>query len=398
MKIAMIGSKGMPARSGGVERHVEAVATRLAKAGHEVLVYTRPWYAGKKLEIGNWKLVVAWRGVQLITLPSIVTKHCDAISHTLMASLDVLRRDVDVVHYHGIGPSLLLWIPKLFSRATVVATFHCQDYHHQKWNGFARLMLRAGEWMACTVADETIVVSRELERYVWSAYQRHATYIPNGVTAVTRVSARTLKRWNLTRGSYIVYIGRLVRHKGVHTLIEAYRGLIQNTKIQNLNANLPLLVIVGAGANTPEYEAELKRIAKGLPIRFVGEQTGEALAALTQHARVLVHPSISEGMSLLLLEAMAAGTPVLASNIPENREVLGRSGTSFVADDVHDASRKLQWCLAHPKTMTRRARIATRISREYNWDQVVADLTDRYVRMVWIKQARPVELQGKPVR
>ncbi len=429
MKIAVIGSKGMPAASGGVERHVEAVATRLAKAGHEVLVYTRPWYTrqrrASKLKAKSYKLA---GGVRLIPLPSIVTKYLDAITHTLLASFDVLRRDVDIVHYHGIGPSLLLWIPKLLSRfvrpqapLVVIATFHCQDYHHQKWNWFARLALRLGEWIACTIADETVVVSRELERYVWTAYQRKAIYVPNGVDGELRIknyeSRERLKRFRLQPNGYLLFVGRLVRHKGAHTLISAYRQLQAIPPQRDpalavasypatagprlgggkLQASFPL-VIVGAGANTSEYERELRRMARGMPIRFLGEQTGEALAGLLRGARLLVHPSVSEGMSLLLLEAMAAGTPVLSSDIPENLEVLGKTATVFRADDADDLARRLFWCLTHPKTIASRARQAQSLAKHFQWEQTVDTLVDVYEQCLWITSKSSAKMQEKLAR
>jgi len=100
MKIAIIGQKGIPSISGGVEKHVEDLSVRLVEADNEVFVYTRPNYTDKNL--------TEYKGVKLISLPSIGTKHLDAITHTLRACLDVVKRDVDVIHFHAIGQSSLL--------------------------------------------------------------------------------------------------------------------------------------------------------------------------------------------------------------------------------------------------------------------------------------------------
>jgi glycosyltransferase involved in cell wall biosynthesis len=99
MKIALIGQKGIPARSGGIERHVEELSVRLAKAGHEVYVYSRKHYTQYQDK--------QYKGVNLIYLPSLRTKHLDAITHTLFASFDALRRDFDIIHYQGVVPSTL---------------------------------------------------------------------------------------------------------------------------------------------------------------------------------------------------------------------------------------------------------------------------------------------------
>ena len=156
MKIAFIGQKGLPAKNGGVEKHVEEIAKRMAKLGHEVFVYVRNNYTSKEL--------TELEGFKLIHLPSIPTKHLDAISHSFLASVHALFCDYDVIHYHGIGPAFFAWLPKLFkSKTVVVATFHYQDYHHKKWNAFAKFCLRLGERVACTATDQTIAINSAKE-------------------------------------------------------------------------------------------------------------------------------------------------------------------------------------------------------------------------------------------
>jgi glycosyltransferase involved in cell wall biosynthesis len=165
MKIIMIGQKGIPSRGGGVEKHVEDLSTRLVNAGHEVLAYTRPSYTEKHLK--------EYKGVRLISLPSVKTKNLDAISHTFLACLHLIFRirKVDIVHFHAIGPSSLLLLIKIFRPGIkIVSTFHCQDYFHQKWGFFAKTYLKLGEYICCKFSDKTIAVSEELKKYAEKKY------------------------------------------------------------------------------------------------------------------------------------------------------------------------------------------------------------------------------------
>ncbi len=204
MRIYMIGQKGIPARGGGIERHVEELATRLAKRGHEVFVYCRAHYTPSGIS--------SYKSIRLIHLPTIRSKHLDAIVHTLFASIHVLFQRADIIHYHAVGPALLLWIPRLFKRsAKVFFTFHCQDYHHEKWGFVARLSLRLGEASGCRFAHAVIAVSKTLARYAWTAYQCNATYIPNGAPSRRGLSSSgILRRLGLTKGGYILAVARLI--------------------------------------------------------------------------------------------------------------------------------------------------------------------------------------------
>ena len=174
MKIAMIGQKGMPAIYGGVEKHVQDLASRLVLAGHKVIVYSRKWYTKK--EDGEIN------GVTIKHLPSIHTKHLDTITHSLLATIHAIISGCDVIHYHGVGPSLISWIPRIFLPETrIITTAHCLDRYHQKWGWFARFMLRVGEWTAGKFSHTTIAVSKTIQNYYLNEYKKQTIFIPNGV-------------------------------------------------------------------------------------------------------------------------------------------------------------------------------------------------------------------------
>lgn len=192
MKIYFIGQKGIPAKSGGVEKHVEELSRRLVKAGHDVFVYTRPNYTNARLK--------KYQGVNLISLPSVSTKHLDAISHTFRACLDVIKKDVDIIHFHSIGPSSLIWLVKVLKPSVpVISTFHTRCYQHKKWGIFARVYLRFGELCVCLLADKTITVSESLKNYAQEKYGVNTEYIPNGVTLPKVIRVEKIKKWGLKK-------------------------------------------------------------------------------------------------------------------------------------------------------------------------------------------------------
>jgi glycosyltransferase involved in cell wall biosynthesis len=369
MKIAFIGQKGIPAKSGGVEKHVENLSRELAALGHEVFVYTRPHYTDKAIR--------KWCGVTLVTLPSIRTKHLDAITHTFLATLHALGQEYDVIHYQSIGPSLLAFIPRLLKRkALVIATFHSRDYFHKKWNAFARQILLFGERVTCTIPEKTIAISRGMTEYARERYGSVPVFIPNGAEGEPVETAVALRKFNLKEKRYILSVSRLVAHKGIHYLVKAFQDLEDTGRLPN---NFKL-VIVGAHAETPEYEAYLKMLSLGRGnILFLGERTGQELAELFSHAAVFVQPSEDEGLSIALLEAMSYGLPIVASDIAGNREALDGAGAYFRTKDVESLKQELAYMLNRPDEMALYGKLARgRAKSAFSWEAIAKQTLDVY--------------------
>lgn len=359
MKIALIGQKGIPATHGGVERHVEELGARLAGQGHDVIVFTRSRYAGRRLR--------EHRGMRLVRLPTIHSKHLEAMVHSILASFVICAGGYDVVHYHAIGPCLASPIARLRGRR-IVATIHGQDWRRAKWGRAASAVLRLGEWMALRVPDATISVSESLAKDYRAQTGIGVRYIPNGVAIDPGDDIAVLEEFGLADRAYILFAGRLVAEKGAHYLLEAHRRAC---------AELPL-VIAGDSSHSDEYAAALRSTA-GEQVVFTGFQYGARLAALIRHAGLFVLPSDVEGLPIALLEALAYGAPVLASDIPPNVEVLGDGGRYFSAGDVDDLSRALNESLAVLPTLWRQAvPLAARTARRYDWDRVAEATADLY--------------------
>ena len=364
MKIAFIGQKGIPAQTGGVEKQVEELLVHLAARGHSVYAYNRRGYAPEMKE---------FKGVKLISLPFIKGKNLEAISHVFLSIVHLAFHKFDIIHFQSIGPASLLWLVKIVKpRTPIVFTFHCQDYYHKKWSLFARLYLKFGEKIGCILADQTLVTSKELTSYALNRYNKGARYIASGINEPSLLAPDKIKeKWNLDKDSYILLASRLVRHKGIHYFIEAFKKIKTNKK----------LVIAGGSAHTDDYVNELHDLARDDDrIIFTGNQIGHNLQELYSNAYIFGQPSEYEGLSMGLLEAMSYALPCLVSDIPSNKEALNGFGYTFKNQDIEDLYNKLSDLLLMDskdlKTMGQSLKERTR--KEYNWDLIVDETIGLY--------------------
>ncbi len=364
MKTAMIGQKGIPAIYGGVERHVEELAKQMAKAGHEVLVYSRAWYTPKNIKnVGS---------IRVIHTPGINTKNLDAITHTFTATIHAIFQKPDIIHYHAVGPSLLAWIPRIFApKIKVVITAHCLDRHHQKWGLIARIMLRMGEWTAAKFAHQTITVSKTLKNYYLNEYTTITNYIPNGIKEVAKdIDSNIIEdKWDLKKDKYILMVSRLVKHKGAHYLIDAWQ--FAKTQYPILFSGYKL-VIAGGSAHTDSYVKELKRMARGdNSIIFTSWQKGKTLEQLFANASILVHPSENEGLPITVLEAMSYGKAVLVSDIPEHKEIITNSKYWFSNACISSLADKLIELFREKEQFKTTGKLNQKlVETDFNWKDI----------------------------
>ena len=359
MRIAMIGCKGIPAtmaHGGGIERHVEQLAPRLVKEGHDVTVYVRPYTNPRKRK--------SWQGVNLITKKTIQTKHLEAIVHTFLATWHAIFQQYDIIHYHGVGPSTLAWMPRLFCPKTkVVVTFHSRDQFHEKWNVFARIYLAWGEWTAMRFPHATIAVSHVIQHFCKKVYGNKPFFIPNGVEIPEKsVETDEIEKMGLRPNGYILGLGRLIPHKAFDVAIDAFKDV--PTAMD--------LAIAGDAGYDLHYAERLYELAdKDSRAKLLGFQTGDALKQLLAHCYAFIHPSRSEGLSVAVLEAMANGKMVIMSDIPENLELIDHSGIRFKMDDLEDLKKTLSWAVEDAEMVYERGlRGREHVRMYYNWEAI----------------------------
>jgi glycosyltransferase involved in cell wall biosynthesis len=364
MRIAMLGQKGVPAISGGIEQVVDMLSRHLVTRGHEVIVYCRKSYHGR----GHSSCCQG--GLHRIFRPSIPTKHLDAITHTLASTVDVALRRADVVHYHAIGPAALAPLAR-FARFPVVVTIHGLDWQRAKWGRFARGCLRMSEWVASWAASKMTVVSPVLRDYYHQSFGVEAEYIPNGVVPIQRAAPHRIRDLGLVPGRYLLAASRVVPEKGLHYLIEAFTRTRHDVN----------LVIAGGGGLDTAYENQLRRCDDPRVV-FTGQADRELLSELYSHAMLFVLPSDLEGMSVALLEAMSMQLPVLVSDIPENVAVVGDDAITFEAGDVDSLQHALDRLLTRPEQLESFGRRAATRAEQFQWPSVVDRLERLYQQCV----------------
>ncbi len=365
----MIGHKRIPSREGGVEVVVEELSTRLVKDGQQVDVYNRK---GKNVQDKNAdkdkKKLKEYKGINIITIPTINKKGIDALLYSFLASIRALFGKYDVLHYHAEGSCAMLWIPHLF-RKKIVVTIHGLDWQRSKWGGFATKYIKFGEKLAVKYADEIIVLSKGVQKYFKDTYDRETNFIPNGVNEpVVREPKEIKEKWDLEKDSYILFLARIVPEKGLHYLVEAFRRIKTDKK----------LVIAGGASHTNGYLEQIKEMVKDDDrIIMTGFVQGGILDELFSNCYLYCLPSDVEGMPISLLEAMSFGCNCLVSNIEENTQVTEKYATTFEKSNVNDLKLKLEDCLNGIDRKDKNV-ISNYILEKYNWKNVVRKTLDLY--------------------
>ena len=369
VKIAMIGHKRIPTRSGGVEVVVEELSVRMAEKGHRVVAYNRCCGEEKLKE---------YRGVKVVEVRTFRHSALNAMVYSFFATLRCIFKKYDVVHYHAEGPCAMIPLAKLFGKK-VVATIHGLDWQRNKWGGFASKYILFGEKMAAKHADKVIVLSKNVQNYFKETYNCDAVFIPNGIVPVTPEAPDQIRsRFGLEKDGYILFLARITPEKGLDYLLDAYKALDTDKK----------LVIAGGIEPQTDYIRSVLEKAKGQEnILFTDFVSGKTLAELFSNCFLYVLPSDLEGMPMSLLEAVGYDARVLVSDIPENIDCLDGYGNAFEHGNAASLREKLAYCLAHEdlkdcdfkadvsaeQTQQKRAELIAK----YDWDAI----TDRTLEL-----------------
>ncbi|MCY1299309.1 Glycosyltransferase Gtf1 [compost metagenome] len=286
----------------------------------------------------------------------------EALVHTFLGVCLAAWRRPDVLHIHAIGPALMTPLARVFG-LKVVVTHHGYDYDRQKWGAFARRTLKLGEFFGMRFSNGRVAISQDIVQTMRARHHVSMTLVPNGV-AITLPSgnAGILREFGLAPRRYILLAARLVPEKRQLDLIRAFAkcGL----------TGVRLVIAGGAEFETP-YVREMRTLAAEVPgVVLTGFQSGDRLAELFANAALFVLPSSHEGMPIALLEAMAYGLPLLASDIIPNRELDLAPDEYFPLGDIDALAAGITAKLAAPLSDDDVRERAAHAEATYSWTNV----------------------------
>jgi glycosyltransferase involved in cell wall biosynthesis len=370
MKIALIGSRGIPARYSGFETFYEQLGVRLAARGHSVTVYNRRHF------IRDVK--GAYKGVRLVSLPCIRTKHLETLTHTLLSSLHALTQRYDIAYYCIVGNAPLVWLPRLAGSRTLL-NVDGEDWAREKWGAFARWYQKVCERVATVTPSAVVADAVAIRDRYRREYGIETVFVPYGANIARTEATDALARFGLLPRRYVLYVGRFVPENAIHILLEAFRGVKTDMK----------LVVVGDAPYADDYKRQLRERADDRVV-FTGYVFGEGYAELSSHAYLYVQPSAIDGTRPALLDQLGFGNAVLVRDSTVNMEVIGGEGAHFTGGTpVESLRERLQQLVDAPAEVEGlRRRAHARITDYYNWDTVTDFYEMLFARLL---QRQPLE-------
>ncbi len=364
MKIAILGTRGIPASYSGFETAVEQLTARLTERGHELIVYCRPHVVDRTL--------THYKGAELVHLSTVQNKYLDTLVHTALSAVHVARvTRPDIALFFIAGNSPLCVITRHYGIPAMI-NIDGLDSDRRKWPRAAKAYLRFAERSAPRWSDLAITDSHAVAEIYERRYGQGIGVVPYGVQDPGHHGTHTLERLGLEPGKYILFVGRLEPENNPHLLVEAF------SRIPALRARGMRLVIVGGAPYAGEYIRQVWRSADPRVV-FPGYVFGQDYWELQHHAYLFCAPTEVGGTHPVILEAMAAGNCVLVNDHRPNVETVGDAGMLFSGRvGVDDLTAQLQRLLDHPELVAEYRGRALQRAQRYSWEAV----TDRYEELM----------------
>ncbi len=350
IRLAIVGTRGIPARYGGFETFAEELSTRLAARGHRVTVYCRERYAD-----------ASYRGVRLKYLPTIRHKYFDTIAHTLVSTVHLAFTRQDAVLYCNAANAVFTWLPRVLGMP-VALNVDGLERNRKKWNRAARVWYRGSEWLATWMPNAVVTDAACIAEYYRERYRRRSEMIPYGAEVGVVETDEALEPLGLSRRGYFLYVSRMEPENNALLVREAFERIATPLK----------LALVGDAPYAADYIRQV-RATSDTRVIMPGAIYGQRYRELGSHCFAYIHATEVGGTHPALIEAMGRGALTLYLDTPENAEVARGAGVAFTHQNLAEVLRRvLEMPEAERETWRGLAR--ERVRSRYSWDAV----TDAY--------------------
>lgn len=351
MRIALLGTRGIPASYGGFETFAEELSVRLAARGHHVTVYCRQRHPEP-----------VYRGVHLRYLPPVRHKYAETVAHTFLSSLDLMRHPHDVALYCNGANAIFTPLARM-AGMPVALNVDGLERLRKKWNSLARAWYWCSEILSTFCPTEIVTDAERIRAYYHERYGAHSTFIPYGAPLGKLDTSAMLDALGLERGRYFLYVTRFEPENNPLMVRRAFERLDTDLR----------LALVGDAPYAAGYIARVRDTGDPRVV-LPGAIYGDGYHELQSHSFAYVHATEVGGTHPALIEAMGRGALVLYLSTPENDEVAGGVGIPFHDEESLVARMRDVLRMDEAERQRYRAAAFERVRGRYSWDAV----TDAY--------------------
>ncbi|MBI3695807.1 MAG: DUF1972 domain-containing protein [Acidobacteria bacterium] len=359
MKIALLGTRGIPANYGGFETFAEELSVRLARRGHQVTVYCRSHNTSYDQP--------EYRGVRLVRLPTIAHKYLDTVAHTFLSTLHLLFHPADVALYCNGANTVFTVLPRLAGMPTLINVDGLEK-NRKKWNALARAWYAFSERLTTFFPSAVITDAEAIARYYLERHGQPTHFIPYGAPTGPVETSEALERFGLDPDGYWLYVSRMEPENNALLVTRAFERTSLASK----------LAMVGDAPYARDYIRQV-RATRDPRILFTGAVYGPGYHELQAHSFAYIHATEVGGTHPALIEAMGRGRCVLYLDTAENAEVAGEAGVRFENSEASLAAAIERVAAMSAAERARRGQAALdRVRARYDWEMV----TDRYEELM----------------
>jgi glycosyltransferase involved in cell wall biosynthesis len=359
-RIAILGTRGIPARYGGFETFAEELSTRLTALGHRVTVYCREPYPD-----------ASYRGVSLVYLPTWRHKYFETIVHTFFSTVHLIFHRAGAALYCNGANAIFTLLPRWFGIPTFL-NVDGLERKRKKWNRLAKAWYAISEWLATFCPTVVITDARQIETYYLERYGKQTRFIPYGAQTGKVSGSEVLTKLGLEPGAYFLYVSRMEPENNALLVRQAFEQVATPLK----------LALIGDAPYAQEY-IERVRDTRDARIVIPGSIYGAGYHELLSHCLAYIHATEVGGTHPALIEAMGRGALVLYLNTPENAEVAGGAGLPFETGNLKQTLDEVLSMPAEARAEWSR-RASERVTERYGWEAV----TNQYEELLMRRSMR----------